>query len=111
MKLPALAIATAFALGIACGLSPAVTHRGSSHGFVVVLLCSAATSLLTGIVFAWHSRGVIAGLASLLCWAILGVAGVCIQEQPGRGDPYFEPGGWRENRSEIAAAILRAIGR
>ena len=73
MKLPALAIATAFALGIACGLSPAVTHRGSSHGFVVVLLCSAATSLLTGIVFAWHSGGVIAGLASLLCWAILGV--------------------------------------
>ena len=108
MKLPALAIATAFALGIAFGLSPAVTHRGSSHLFVVVLLCSAATSLLTGIVFAWHSRVVIAGLASLLCWAILGVAGVCAT---GARGSYFEPGGRRENRSEIAAAILRAIGR
>jgi hypothetical protein len=51
---------------------------------------------------------IIAGLASLLCWAILGVAGVCAT---GARGSYFEPGGRRENRSEIAAAILRAIGR
>jgi len=86
MKLPALAIATAFALGIACGLSPAVTHRGSSHAFIAVLLCSAATSLLTGLVFAYRSQVVVAGLASILCWAILGVTAVCIQEQPRRTD-------------------------
>jgi len=86
MKLPALAIATAFALGIACGLRPAVAHRGSCHGFVVVLLCSAATSLLTGLVFAYRSQVVVAGLASILCWTILGVTAVCIQEQPRRAD-------------------------
>jgi hypothetical protein len=86
MKLPALAIVTAFALGIACGLSTVVTHRSRSHQFVAFLLCSAATSLLIGIVFAWRSRVVVAGLASLLCWIVLGVAGVCIQEQPRRAD-------------------------
>jgi competence protein ComEC len=86
MKLPTLAIAAAFALGIACGLSPEITRHVSSHGFVAFLFCGAATSLLIGIGFAWQSRVIIAGLASLLCWAILGVAAVCIQEQPRRGD-------------------------
>jgi hypothetical protein len=84
MKLPALAIATAFALGIACGLNPGITHRGSSHAFVAFLLCSAATSQLIGIVFLRRSRVVLAGLASLLCWGMLGMAGVCIEEQPRR---------------------------
>lgn len=86
MKLPALAIATAFALGIACGLNPEIAPHGSSHRFIAFLLCGAATSLLIGIVFAWCSRVVVAGLASLLCWGILGVAAVCIQEQPRRAD-------------------------
>src|ERR1700730_13455618 len=56
------------ALGIACGLSPEITHRGSSHAFVEFLLCSAATSLLIGFVLSWRSRVVVAGVASLLCW-------------------------------------------
>ncbi|HXM90091.1 MAG TPA: ComEC/Rec2 family competence protein [Candidatus Dormibacteraeota bacterium] len=85
MKLPALAIATAFALGIACGLSPEIAHR-SSHGFVAFLLCSAVTFLLIGFVFVWCSRVVVAGVASVLCWAILGVVAVCIEEQPRRAD-------------------------
>jgi competence protein ComEC len=86
MKLPALVIVTAFALGIACGLTPEITHRGSSHWFVGFLLCTATTSLLIGLVFAWRSRVVVAGVASLLCWGTLGVAGVWIQEQPRRAD-------------------------
>lgn len=86
MKLPALAIVTAFASGIACGLNPGITHRSSSHAFVAFLLCSAATSLLIGIVFLRRSRVVLAGLASLLCWGMLGMAGVCIAEQPRRAD-------------------------
>jgi hypothetical protein len=76
MKLPALAIATAFALGIACGLNPEIVRRSSSHAFIAFLLCSAATSLLIGIVLAVRSRLVIAGLGSLLCWEMLGVAAV-----------------------------------
>jgi hypothetical protein len=91
MKLPALAIATAFALGIACGLNLALTHRGSSHRFIAFLLCSIATSLLIGVVFAWRSRVAAAGLASLLCWGMLGVAAVCIQEQPRSADHILNP--------------------
>jgi competence protein ComEC len=86
MKLPALAIVTAFALGIACGLNPEIAHRSRSHAFLAFLLCSAATFLLISIVFAVRSRVVIAGLGSLLCWGMLGMAGVCIEEQPRRAD-------------------------
>jgi competence protein ComEC len=86
MKLPALAITTAFALGIACGRNLEIAHRSSSHRFVALLLFSAAASLLIGSFFVWRSRVVVAGLASLLCWVMLGVAGLCIQEQPSRAD-------------------------
>jgi beta-lactamase superfamily II metal-dependent hydrolase len=86
MKLPALAIVMAFALGIACGLNPEIAHRSNSHKFVALVLCSASTSLLIGMFFVWRSRVVIAGLASLLCWVMLGVAAVCIEEQPRRAD-------------------------
>jgi competence protein ComEC len=86
MKLLAVAMATAFALGIACGLNPIIAHRSSSHEFVAVLLCSAATSLLIGIFFVWRCSLVGGAIASLLCWGMLGVAAVCIQEQPRRSD-------------------------
>jgi hypothetical protein len=55
MNLPAVAMTTAFALGIACGLNPVVAQHNSSREFVAVLLCSAATSLLIGICFVWSS--------------------------------------------------------
>jgi hypothetical protein len=86
MKLPALAITTAFTLGIACGLNSEIAQHASSHKSIALLLCSAATSLLIGSVFAYRSRVAFAGLASLLCWVMLGVAGVCIQQQPRRVD-------------------------
>jgi hypothetical protein len=63
MNLPAIAVAAAFVLGIAFGLSPEKTHGGNSHGFVALLLFSAATSRLIGVVFAWRSRVVVARLA------------------------------------------------
>jgi hypothetical protein len=96
MKLPALGITTAFALGIACGLNPEITHRSSSQAFVALLLFSAAASLLIGCFrgsLATHCRG--AGLA-----VVLGNA------RDGRGlhrgtteasGSYLEPGGLREN--------------
>src|ERR1700692_4878738 len=86
MKLPAVAMATAFALGIACGLNPVIAHHSSSHEFVSALLCSAATSLVIGIFFMWRSSLVGGAIASLLCWGVLGVAAVCIQQQPRRSD-------------------------
>jgi hypothetical protein len=63
MKLPAVAIATAFALGIVCGPGLEIRHR-SSHGFVPFPPGSAATSLLISFVFAWRSRVVVAAVAS-----------------------------------------------
>jgi hypothetical protein len=73
MKLPALAIATAFALGITCGLNPEIVHRSSSHAFIAFLLCSAATSLLIGIVFSsslatrYRGTGISVGLGNARC--------------------------------------------
>jgi hypothetical protein len=86
MKLPVVAIASAFALGIACGLSPGITHRSGSHRLVALLLLAVTSSLLIGLVFGWRSPVVLAGLGSLLCWGMLGVAGVCIEQQPRRAD-------------------------
>lgn len=63
-----------------------IAHRSNSHQFVALLLCSASTSLLIGMFLVWRSRVVLAGLASLLCWVMLGVASVCIEEQPRRVD-------------------------
>jgi hypothetical protein len=57
MKLPVLAIATAFAIGIACGLNPEIAHRSSSHAFVAFLFGSAATSLLIGVFRMALARG------------------------------------------------------
>ena len=65
MNLPAIAVAAAFVLGIAFGLSPEITHGGNSDGFVAFLLFSAVTFRLMGIIFAWRSRVVVAGLASM----------------------------------------------
>ncbi len=79
MRLPAVAMTTAFALGIACGLNPVIAQRNSSREFVAVLLCSAATSLLIGIFLVWRSS-LIGGAVGSLLW----VAAVCIQEQPRR---------------------------
>jgi hypothetical protein len=109
MKPPALAVVRAFALGIACGLSPDIAHRSSSHRFVALLLCGAATSLLIGIVFVCRSRVVVAGLASLLCWGMLGVAGVCIEEQPRRADYIVTDGERLEISCFVVCAELKTV--
>lgn len=51
MKLPALAIFTAFAVGIACGLNAEIADQSKSHTVVAVLLFSSLASLLIGIFF------------------------------------------------------------
>jgi hypothetical protein len=82
MKLPALAIAAAFASGIAVGLTPAIAHHASSHLFLDVLLIAAGTSLLTGVFLTFFERCRPAGFAAMLCWFSLGTAAICIEEQP-----------------------------
>src|SRR5258707_9704494 len=82
MRLPAVAIAAAFASGILLGLHAAVARNAASF---LILSCSfaiVATLILTGTYFVKIERLILAAIASLLSWAGLGFLGVCIAEQP-----------------------------
>jgi len=85
MRLPAVAIAAAFACGIALGLHPAVARNAASlllsSSFVTI-----AVLVLTGFLFMAIGRLLLAASASLLTWVLLGFLGVCIAEQPRDGD-------------------------
>jgi len=82
MKLPAVAIAAAFAVGIALGLHPAVTQYASLLAFLSLLFLMVALFVTAGIVFWKFGRLSIAAAASLLCWIFLGCLGACVAEQP-----------------------------
>jgi hypothetical protein len=82
MRLPAVALAAAFACGILMGLHPAVVRNAAS---LLVLSCSiaiVAVLILTGMYFVKIERLILAAIASLLSWAWLGFLGVCVAEQP-----------------------------
>ncbi len=82
MRLPAVAIAAAFASGILLGLHAAVARNAASF---LILSCSfaiVATLILAGMYFVKIERLILAAIASLLSWAGLGFLGVCIAEQP-----------------------------
>jgi competence protein ComEC len=82
MRLPAVAIAAAFASGILLGLHPAVARNAASF---LILSCSfaiVAVLIFTGMYFVKIERLIFAAIASLLSWAGLGFLGVCIAEQP-----------------------------
>ena len=82
MKLPAVAIAAAFAVGIALGLHPAVTQYASSLAFLSLSFIAVALLVATGIVLLQFARIFPAAVASLLCWIFLGCLGACVAEQP-----------------------------
>jgi competence protein ComEC len=83
MKLPAVAIAAAFASGIACGFTSAIARHANSRAEVALFLILSAAFLLAG-VFLNRGGGHPSATAatSLCCWVLLGVAAACIQEQP-----------------------------
>lgn len=82
MRLPAVAIAAAFACGVALGLHPAVARNASS--FLLLSSAFIATALLiaAGVLLVRNERVLLAAVASLLSWAGLGFAGTCVAEQP-----------------------------
>jgi len=82
MKLPAVAIAAAFASGIALGLHPVVARHGSSLAFLSLSFVAVALLVATGIVLLQFGRVFPAAAASLLCWTFLGCLGACVAEQP-----------------------------
>ncbi len=82
MRLPALAIAGAFACGIVLGLHPSVVRNTSSHFFLSLLSIFIAVLILTGIALLKIERLYLATATSLLSWILLGLLGVCVAEQP-----------------------------
>ncbi len=82
MRLPALAIAGAFACGIVLGLHPSVVRNTSSRFFLSLLSIFIAVLILTGIALLKIERLYLATATSLLSWILLGLLGVCVAEQP-----------------------------
>ena len=82
MKLPAIAIATAFASGIALGLHSAVLPHVTSRPFLAVCFAASLALILAGLVLAKTERLFLAATISILSWALLGFLGACVAEQP-----------------------------
>jgi len=86
MRLPALAITGAFAIGIALGLHPLAVKDASSLPLLFCWFSIAAALILSGIILIKMERLVLASAASLLCWGFLGFLGACISDQPRPAD-------------------------
>jgi competence protein ComEC len=86
MRLPAVAIAAAFAGGILLGLYPAVARNAASFLLLFLSFVTAAVLILTGIFLTRIGRLFPAAIASLISWVFLGFLGVCIAEQPRDAD-------------------------
>ncbi len=82
MKLPAVAIAAAFASGIAFGLSGVIASHARSQLFLGSLFAAVSASLLTSIILLYYQQLGLAGVSSVICWLALGAAGACIEQQP-----------------------------
>ena len=86
MRLPAVAIAAAFACGILLGLHPAVVRNAASLFLLSFSFTAIAVLVLTGIFFVKIGRLFLAAAVSLFSWILLGFLGVCIAEQPREAD-------------------------
>jgi len=86
MRLPAVAIAAAFAGGILLGLHPVVTGNAASSLFLSICFLAIAVLILTGVLFAKIGRLNLAAATSLSSWALLGFLAVCAAEQPRDAD-------------------------
>lgn len=82
MKLPAVAIATAFAGGIALGLYPLVVPHVTSRFFLSVCFAASLVLIVAGLAVARIECLFPAAAISLLAWASLGFLGACVAEQP-----------------------------
>ena len=82
MRLPAVAIAAAFACGILLGLHPAVERNASSFLLLSCSFAIIAILIFTGILMVRIGHLTLASITSLLCWVFLGFVGACVAEQP-----------------------------
>jgi competence protein ComEC len=86
MRLPALAIAAAFASGIALGLHPAVARNASSLALLTFSFSIVGALVAAGILLLKFGRLFSALAASLLTWVFLGFLGAVVAEQPRPAD-------------------------
>ncbi len=86
MRVPAVAIAVAFACGIALGLHPAVARSASSHILLSSFFIFIGVLVLTGIILVRIGYVFLASIASVLSWVLLGSLGACIAGQPRDAD-------------------------
>jgi competence protein ComEC len=86
VKLPAVALAAAFAGGIAIGLLPCVAARAGSRELVPGLFVFTTIALFAGAILAARNALWSAAAASLGGWIFLGITGACIAQQPRAAD-------------------------
>ena len=86
MRLPAVAIAAVFAGGAVLGQAEWLAQRASSHTFLTAGFIAAGVLLCVGIVLVRIGRLFPAAGISVLSWAILGILGAGIAEQPRPAD-------------------------
>ncbi|HKW57763.1 MAG TPA: DNA internalization-related competence protein ComEC/Rec2 [Candidatus Acidoferrum sp.] len=86
MRLPAVALAAAFACGAALGGEDWLKPRAASHVWFAAGFAAAALLIAAGIVFARRDSLRFAALSSLLCWLQLGLLGAGLANQPRPAD-------------------------
>jgi competence protein ComEC len=82
MKLPAVAIAAAFAGGILLGMSHALSPRTAAHfstAFTILIVC---LLVATGFLLLWRNFVWTAAATSLAAWIALGILAACLVNQP-----------------------------
>jgi competence protein ComEC len=82
MRLPAVAIAAAFACGIVLGLQPSIAQFAPSQTLLLSAFFTATLLVSIGLVFVRLKRLFPAAAASLVSWIFIGVLGACVAEQP-----------------------------
>jgi len=82
MKIPAVAIAAAFAGGILPGLHPVIARQASSREFLALAILSIFAAVGAGLALAWGEKLAYGGSISLGCWMALGLVAACVAQQP-----------------------------
>ena len=84
MRIPALALAVAFAGGILLGRQTPLAQEGSFQHALDLLFASAVLSLLVAVLLALRRKLWLAAIASVVCWTGLGASAIVIVPGPFR---------------------------
>lgn len=82
MRLPAVAIVTAFASGIALGFWPVIAKYATAPGFLRATVIAATLFIIIAVVGVLKSRLGFSWGLSLAAWLLLGISGAGISQRP-----------------------------